>query len=361
MEGDDSSLVEVGVETSWYQQVARLALVTVLGALGIWMLRSFWPALIWAGILAIAIWRLYQRARVRWQRQGHDFLLPLAFTVAVALVFVIPLALVAAQLGRETHVILGWFENVRQNGLAPPEWLARLPVARQQTMSWWKSNLSDPAAASDLLARLPREDVVTYSRHLGSQLLHRLVLFGFTLLTLFFLLRDGDLLTEQMLRVSRRAFGSSGERIAKQMIASVHGTVDGLVLVGLGEGVLLGIAYAVAGVPHPTMFGAVTGVAAMIPFGAPLVFGVAALLLLADGSTVAAVSVFALGMVITFVADHFLRPVLIGGATRLPFLWVLFGILGGVETFGLLGLFLGPAIMAALVLLWREWSEDATR
>ena len=99
----------------------------------------------------------------------------------------------------------------------------------------------------------------------------------------------------------------------------------------------------------------------MIPFGAPLVFGVAALLLLANGSTVAAVSVFALGMVITFVADHFLRPVLIGSATRLPFLWVLFGILGGVETFGLLGLFLGPAIMAALVLLWREWSEDATR
>ena len=56
------------------------------------------------------------------------------------------------------------------------------------------------------------------------------------------------------------------------------------------------------------------------------------------------------------VADHAVRPALIGGTTRLPFLWVLLGILGGVETFGLLGLFLGPAIMAALILLWREWS-----
>jgi predicted PurR-regulated permease PerM len=63
-------------------------------------------------------------------------------------------------------------------------------------------------------------------------------------------------------------------------------------------------------------------------------------------------------MAITFTADHFVRPVLIGGATRLPFIWVLLGILGGVESFGLLGLFLGPAIMAALILLWREWAGE---
>jgi len=59
--------------------------------------------------------------------------------------------------------------------------------------------------------------------------------------------------------------------------------------------------------------------------------------------------------VVSFAADHFVRPVLIGGATRLPFIWVLLSILGGVEGWGLVGLFLGPAVMAALVLLWREW------
>jgi predicted PurR-regulated permease PerM len=68
---------------------------------------------------------------------------------------------------------------------------------------------------------------------------------------------------------------------------------------------------------------------------------------------------FAAGMVVIFVADHAVRPALIGGATRLPFIWVLLGILGGVESFGLLGLFLGPAIMAALILLWREWTGNA--
>ena len=68
------------------------------------------------------------------------------------------------------------------------------------------------------------------------------------------------------------------------MVASVHGTVDGLVLVGLGEGVLLGIVYYFAGVPHPVLLGALTAVAAMIPFGAPLVFGLAAAILLANGA-----------------------------------------------------------------------------
>ena len=71
---------------------------------------------------------------------------------------------------------------------------------------------------------------------------------------------------------------------------------------------------------------------------------------------VSAIIIGVLGFVVTFVADHFIRPTLIGSATRLPFLWVLLGILGGVETWGLLGLFLGPAIMAALMLLWREWA-----
>ena len=68
------------------------------------------------------------------------------------------------------------------------------------------------------------------------------------------------------------------------------------------------------------------------------------------------VAVFVAGTVVVFVADHFVRPVLIGGAARLPFLWVLLGILGGLESSGLLGLFLGPALMAALITLWREWT-----
>ncbi len=142
------------------------------------------------------------------------------------------------------------------------------------------------------------------------------------------------------------------------MIAAVHGTVTGLVLVGFAEGVVIGFAYAYVGLPHVVSLSAVTGVLAVIPFGAPAAFWAAGLYLMAIGNTGGAVGVVLFGLLVVFVADHLVRPILIGGAARLPFVWVLLGILGGVETFGLLGLFLGPIVMAALISMWREWTPS---
>jgi predicted PurR-regulated permease PerM len=190
---------------------------------------------------------------------------------------------------------------------------------------------------------------------IGRETLHRLVLFGFMLLGLFFFLRDSEDVLKQLKVGSRRAFGSVGEDIGRQIVNSVHGTVNGLVLVGLGEGLVLGLAYLAAGVPDPTLFGFVTAILAMVPFGAAAAIGAAALALLAQGSIIAGVIIVILGTIVTFVADHFIRPWLIGGTTRLPFIWVLLGILGGVSAWGLVGLFVGPAIMSALILVWREW------
>jgi predicted PurR-regulated permease PerM len=340
------------------QQGARFVLALLLTLAGVWTLHRYLPALVWAAILAIAVWPLYQRAIRRWPPGKHNILLPGVFTAALGLVFIMPLVMVAYQAGREVRGVYETIDTARNEGIPPPEWLGNLPIGSQQATTWWQENLANPDSAESLLQRARKSQFLSNPGELGADLAHRAMLFGFTLLTLFFLFRDGDRVSAQMLRAGNRAFGPAGERVGHQMIASVHGTVDGLVLVGLGEGVLLGIGYLLTGVPHPTLFGLFTAIAAMIPFGAPLVFGIAVLLLLTKGSVAAAISLGVLGLVVTFVADHFVRPTLIGSATRLPFLWVLLGILGGVETWGLLGLFLGPAIMAALMLLWREWSGD---
>ncbi len=345
-------------ETARSQTVARAALTLALVFLGVWTLREFLPALVWACIFAIAVWPLYRRARNRFPADRHNIVLPTLGTIAVALLFLVPLAFAGVQLAHEVHTALIWVDEARRHGIPPPGWLASLPFGSSHATGWWKDNLATPEGAADLLSRIGNGDVFATTRHYGSQLLHRLLLFVFTLLTLFFLFRDGDRLTAQMRRASHRAFGPRGEHLGEQIVASVHGTVDGLVLVGLAEGAVLGVSYAVFGVPHPVMLGTFTAVAATIPFGAPLLFTIAALLLLVKGSAVGAIVVFAFGLFVTFVADHFVRPALIGGATQLPFLWVLLGILGGVATWGLLGLFLGPAIMAALISLWREWTGD---
>jgi predicted PurR-regulated permease PerM len=340
------------------QLAARIALALLLVGFGLWTLHRYLPALLWAAILAIAVWPLYRRAVTRWPPGRHNILLPAVFTLVLGLMFTVPLVMVGVQAGKEVRGLYQTIDKARTDGIPPPEWLGHLPLGSAQATKWWNENLASPDSASELLKRARQSEFVANSGQLGGEIAHRLVLFGFTLLTLFFLFKDGDKVSAQLQRASARAFGPSGERVGRQMIASVHGTVDGLVLVGLGEGFILGVGYLIAGVPHPTLFGLFTAIAAMVPFGAPLVFGIAALILLTQGAVVSAIIIGVLGLVVTFVADHFVRPTLIGSATRLPFLWVLLGILGGVETWGLLGLFLGPAIMAALMLLWRDWAGN---
>lgn len=340
------------------QLMARVALALALAGFGVWTLHRYLPALLWAAILAIAVWPLYCRAVGRWPPGRHNFVLPAVFTLLLGLMFIVPLVIVGVQAGKEVRGIYETIDKARTDGIPPPDWLGHLPAGSQLATDWWNRNLATPDAAAALLKKARQSEFLSNSSQLGAEIVHRAVLFGFTLLTLFFLFKDGDAVTAQLQRASQRAFGPSGERVGRQVIASVHGTVDGLVLVGLAEGAILGIGYMLTGVPHPTLLGLLTAIAAMVPFGAAAVFGIAALILLTQGSVTGAIAIGVLGFATTFIADHFVRPGLIGNATRLPFLWVLLGILGGVETWGLLGLFLGPAIMAALMMLWREWAGN---
>ncbi len=338
------------------QRIAIGALSLAVVALGLYTLWNFLSALVWAGIFCIALGPLYERAAARFGTGKHNVLLPAAFTLAVALVFILPLGAIGLEVAQEAHTASDWARGVERNGIPEPDLLHRLPFGQAQVDDWWKENLADPGGARDLVQRVSRGRVSDMSREIGRQVVRRLTLFTFTLLILFFLFKERQRLAEQFRIASGRAFGSDGARIGRQIIASVHGTVDGLVLVGIGEGFVLGIVYGIAGVPHATIFGVLTAVAAMIPFAAPVIFGLAALLLIAQGSLAWGIAVICIGFAITLSADHFVRPVLIGGATELPFIWVLLGILGGVEEWGLLGLFLGPAIMAVLIMLWREWA-----
>jgi predicted PurR-regulated permease PerM len=336
---------------------ARLILALALLALGIWITHSFLAALLWAAILAIAFMPLYERACRRWPRLRKGAVLPAIFTLGIGLLVVIPVGLGLFRAIAEIRDLMGWFYQVRETGIPVPHWLYSLPFERDAAVAWWQQHLTTPEATQAELARFDQQRLLMHSQKIGKVLLHSSVIFAFTLIALFFVLRDSDLLVAQMRAASNRLFGPSGERIGRQVIQSVRGTIDGLVLVGLGEGAVMAVAYVLLGVPHPILLGIATAIAAMIPFGAAVMFEIAAFALLTQDSVTGAILVNVIGFAVVGIADHFVRPVLIGGATRLPFLWVLLGILGGVETLGLLGLFVGPATMAVLVMLWREFVE----
>ncbi len=344
-------------ESSISRRLGQFALIAALLAIGTWIIWDFLPALVWAVVVAIAIWPLFERSRLRqWNRTAAAA----EATLLIGVVLIVPLIVLGMEVGREAVATVQWIRDAERVGIPAPEWLPRLPLVGSYFADWWGSNLSEPRTAANLLGRIDRNWLIEWTRILGFQLIHRLTILIFTFLTLFFLFRDGDRLVRQAWVVADRFFGNTGTRLGPQVLIAVRATVNGLVLVGFGEGLLLGVAYAITGLPRPVMLGALTGVLATVPFGAPLIFGVGALVLFSQSQTGAAVALLAFGSTVVFVADHFLRPILIGGAARLPFLWVLLGIFGGLESFGLLGLFLGPTIMAVLLALWRDWAEPVS-
>jgi predicted PurR-regulated permease PerM len=333
---------------------ACFSLAIILFAL--FVTQRFVLPLLWAAILCIATWPLYRRAL---RMLGNREILAAALvTVLAALVFITPLVLGVSSAAHQAPALAQLVASANTEGLAAPAWLLRIPMAGDAIHNWWQATLGQPHGLAHLLQDGSVGRMQTASevlKRVGSGVLHRLIDIGFAFLCLFFFYKDGLALQGQTAAIGSHLIGAQRWTLyALKVPTAVRATVNGLVLVGLAEGVLLGIGYQFAGVPSAVLWAAATGVLAIIPFGAPLAFGAVALLLLYQGNTMGAAAIVALGAVVLFVADHFVRPTIIGNATKLPFLAVLLGILGGVETLGLIGLFVGPVAMTLFVTLWHE-------
>ena len=224
------------------QRTALLVLTAALALLAIWILRHFLPALAWAAVLAIATWPLYARflGLFPGHRLQHRLWAPLLFTLMVGVVFVLPLTWFAIEVGRETLFFVRWARTIEQTGLAAPDWVGHVPFGGYLA-TWWQANLADPEAAKVLIGRIDRSVLFEWTRSIGIQLLARSTILVFTLMALFFLYRDGRAFGRQIVALASRSFGPAGEDVGQHVVAAVRGTVDGLVLVGLVEGVLLGI------------------------------------------------------------------------------------------------------------------------
>ncbi len=345
-----------GPSDSTAHKTARYVLIGALLLLGGWMLQRFLPALSWAVVLAVATASLYDHWLKRFSGPRRHLWAALSFTAVVGTIVVVPLIYFGFVAVRESAALVRAFAEGTHGKLPPlPQGLRQLPTVGDWLQTQWTQLIGQAHEEVDNAAVSVHPSVLQWTQRLGLQILHRAVTLGFTLLTLFFICVNRERLRQDVPYAARRLFGPTVLPILAGVVNAIRATVDGIVLVAIAEGAIMAGVYALVSAPHPILLGAITGIFAMIPFAAPIAFGAVALILALGGSVGGAITVLATGFVLLFVADHFVRPVIIGEGARLPFLWVLLGILGGVEQFGLVGLFLGPALMAALVSVWRSW------
>jgi len=126
----------------------------------------------------------------------------------------------------------------------------------------------------------------------------------------------------------------------------------------LGQGILAGVGYAFSGVRAPVMFGAVTALLALVPMGATLVWVPLGVGLIIADHLWQGLALLAWGFLVVSTVDNVIRPLVISGASRVPFLVVMFGVFGGLSAFGPVGLFLGPVILAVLLSVWQAWVKQ---
>ena len=337
----------------------QLYLTLFIIALACWMAWEFLTPLAWAAVIAIAEWPLYRRVLKRFpQRRG---LVAAGFALVTALFVIGPLSLAAVTLAQESQAAMEWLQHAQQTGIAMPTWLPSVPLIGTRASAYWQQHVGNPQAANALLGTLSAGSVLTWTRSIAGEAARESALFLITLLALSTLLARGNDIADQSHEVATRMFGNFGADFLTRMLGAVRATVNGTILVSVLEGAIIGVGYAIAGVPQPLLFATFTIVLALIPFGAWAAFGLASLILVGNGHILAGGLLFGFAATVMTIGDNVVQPTVIGSAVELPFLLAMIGAFGGLTQLGLVGLFVGPVIMAALLLVWRQWMQTGKR
>lgn len=341
---------------AWTRRILIAGFIGGLLFLSYLVLQDFLIPVTWAVILAYATWPLY--VRLRRALGGRNGLGALAMTLILVAALVLPLLWLIGMLQGE---VAGAYQTVMayaaQSDHRLPEGVARVPWIGGWLQGWVDRVVADPATFKATLAHWGERWSGSLARVVGG-VGRNTVKFGLALFTVFFFYRDGESFLLQSRRVLERALGERSNAYLSAAAVTVKAVVYGLVLTALAQGLLAGLGYWVAGVEAPVLFGAVTALAALIPFGTPFVWGSLGIWLVFSGQTWAGIGLLLWGGLVVSWVDNLIRPLVISGATRIPFLLVMFGVLGGLTAFGLVGLFLGPVILAVLMAVWREWLEE---
>lgn len=319
------------------------------------VLRDFLQTIAWSLIVAYVMWPAYHRLRN--QLNNRNTLSAALMSGFISALILLALYSLADLLQDEIKIA---YQSVVTNLQNPPyrlpEFIVKLPWVGQHLQERLDELISDQAGMAEQIAewaRLWLGEAAKFIGGIGQYVLKLCVM----LVTLFFCFRDGDQAVAQMHQGLVRFLGKYQHVYLQAVGYTTRAVVYGLVLAALGQGILAGFGYAIAGVRAPIMFGAVTALLAMVPMGATLIWVPLGVGLIATDHAWQGFGLLAWGVLVVSTVDNVIRPVVISGASRVPFLVVMFGVLGGLSAFGPIGLFLGPVILAVLLSVWRAWIQ----
>lgn len=339
----------------WFRRLLVAGLLLGILLLTFSVVRPFLVPLIWGAILTYVAWPAHMRM-LRLAR-GRATIASLATTVLVTVIIVVPLIWMVLLLRVEAAAGYAQVQAYLASNPQLPPALRDLPGLGPWTQELLTQLATDPKALNQRFLVLLEESSLEMTRLIGGVGRNVAKLF-FAVLSMFFLLRDGPRLLSQARSILEGILGPTVRDYLNAVGETTQAVVYALMLGALAQGAVAGVGYWMFGVKAPVLLGALTAIVALIPFGAPVVWVSLSIWLLLTDHIWQGVGLMLWGILVVSWMDNIVRPLVISNATRMPFMVVVFGVLGGVLAFGLVGLFIGPVLLAVTLAIWREWLEQ---
>jgi len=322
----------------------------------LWVLRPFIAATIWAGTIVVATWPMMIALQSR--LAGRRWLAVAVMTGAMLLLLILPIAMAVATIAEHADDIVRWARAAADAGVPlPPEWVGRVPLVGSKLLRQWQqlatAGHEELAAQAVPYVRTGVYWVAGRAGDLGGLLVHFLL----TLVIAAILYTSGETAALGLRRFARRLAGDRGDKAVVLAAQAVRAVALGVVVTALVQSIAAGIGLAIVGFPYATVLTAVILILCIAQLGPLLVLAPAVFWLYWSGDAVSG-TVLLVWSVPVGVLDNILRPMLIKRGADLPLLLIFAGVIGGLISFGIIGLFMGPVILAVTYRLLESWVSD---
>jgi len=336
--------------------VLAVLFLGLLIGFSLWILLPFLVAIVWATTIVVATWPLMTAVQKR--LRGKRSWAALVMTLTLFLLLILPFIALVGTLVAHAGQIAGWAMGLADfTPPPPPDWLASLPLIGTTVVQGWEQLTTQDAGD---LARKAAPYAAILVKWFAARVGSFGVIFVESLLTVLIaavMYVKGERVAEQALRFGRRLAGSHGEAAVRLAAQAIRGVALGVVVTALVQSVLGGIGLAVAGVPFAAILTAVMFIFSVAQVGAVPVLIPAVIWLYWSGST--GWGTFLLIVTVAVgTLDNFLRPILITKGADLPLLLVFSGVVGGLVSLGLIGIFVGPVVLAVAYTLLGAWINE---
>lgn len=340
------------------QRILFLGLCFILLYLGYDILKYFIVPVLWACIITYMTWPIYKYIQRLCGEQRPSLSAAIMLSL-VTLVVGLPLIFAVFMLQQEgRNLYFNLHQQLISGDFVVPDLILNLPIIGPEIGRIIQEINANPNMLSQNIS-LWVQGHLNYGKIVMGEISKNLIKFSIVLLSLFFFYRDGKTILQQVSKALENIIGPRVHHYVETISDTTRAVVYGVGLTAVAQAILAGLSYFVAGVPNPMVLTIATFLLALIPFGTPVAYGAVSLWLFSQGQTIEAVGVLVWGVCIVSTSDNVIRPLVISGATKIPFLLIMFGVLGGIASFGLVGLFIGPVILAVLLAIWREWLHES--